>query len=78
MNLYNKLHISIIAILLLIIAFFAPSTHARTAESYATESLLSSGKWVKVSVNESGIHAITASDAKRWGFSGINSLKVFG
>lgn len=78
MTFNNKRYISFIAILILFISLSTQAIHAFPTGKYAEQSVLSSGKWVKVSVNESGIHAITASDAKQWGFSNINSLKIFG
>lgn len=45
---------------------------------YATESVLSDGKWVKVQVSESGIHQLTKSVLASWGFGDISKVKVFG
>ena len=46
---------------------------------YATSSRLSSGRWVKVSVTESGIYRVTPQQARDWGFSaGTEGLHVFG
>ncbi|MGN0213643.1 MAG: type IX secretion system sortase PorU [Muribaculaceae bacterium] len=60
-------------------AIFAfASSMAFDAEMYAKESRLASGRWVKISVPESGVYKITASDIKRWGFSDINRVKVYG
>lgn len=77
MKLYTRHIFSIIAALIMC---FAPASRvfALTADSYATESKLAKGNWVKIKVTESGIHAITASEASKWGFKNINSLKVFG
>ncbi len=52
-------------------AAFAPS-------AYADTSRLNSGRWVKIKVDESGFHQITADDARRWGFGDVSRLRVFG
>ena len=74
----NIKHIFFSIILISLITLSAQSVYALPSDSYASESVLANGKWVKVSVNESGIYSITANDAKKWGFSNINSLKIFG
>ena len=46
---------------------------------YAESSKLASGKWVKVSVTESGIYQITADDIRNWGLgSDLSQIHVFG
>lgn len=51
------------------------SAHAAT---YAESSVLSTGKWVKVKVDDTGLYQITASTLSSWGFSDITKVKVFG
>lgn len=51
---------------------------AFSIDSYASSSVLSSGKWVKVSVAETGIHLITDSQLRSWGFSDPAKVKVYG
>ena len=45
---------------------------------YADTSKLASGRWVKIRVNQTGIHQITAEDARSWGFSDLSRVHVFG
>lgn len=46
---------------------------------YAESSKLASGKWVKISVMESGIYQITADDIRNWGLgSDLSQIHVFG
>lgn len=46
---------------------------------YAESSKLATGKWVKISVTESGIHKITADDIRNWGLgSDLSQIHVFG
>lgn len=52
--------------------------HGFSTESYAGSSRLAEGKWVKVSIDESGIYRITPDNLRQWGFSDINAVRVFG
>jgi len=47
-------------------------------DRYADNSVLSSGKWVKISVEETGIHKIPYSKLTEWGFSNPSRVRVFG
>ena len=53
--------------------------HALEANYYAQDSKLASGKWVKISVMESGIYQITADDIRDWGLgSDLSQIHIFG
>lgn len=56
----------------------APKALALAPSTYAESSLLSSGRWVKVSVTETGIHQIPVSALRSWGFSDPAKVKVYG
>ena len=45
---------------------------------YASESVLNSGKWVKIQVAEDGIYKLTAADLKKMGFSNLDTVAVYG
>ena len=45
---------------------------------YASESVLNSGKWVKIQVAEDGIYNLTAADLKKMGFSNLDKVAVYG
>ena len=47
-------------------------------ERYAEHSILSQGKWAKISVSNTGIHQLTASTIKSAGFSDISKVKIYG
>lgn len=47
-------------------------------ETYAEKSVLASGKWVKISVKESGMHCISPSTLSKWGFSNPSAVRVYG
>ena len=52
--------------------------HALPTEHYAEHSVLSSGKWYKISVTQSGIHEISYSQLKNWGFSDPSRVRIYG
>ncbi|MCL2073224.1 MAG: type IX secretion system sortase PorU [Marinilabiliaceae bacterium] len=45
---------------------------------YSNSSVLSSGKWMKISVDETGIHKIPYSKLTEWGFATPAKVRVFG
>lgn len=46
--------------------------------AYADTSVLASGKWVKISVEQSGMHCITPATLKSWGFNDPARVRVHG
>ncbi len=52
--------------------------NSNISASYIQRSVLADGKWVKISINESGIHKIPYSSLKSWGFSNPSKVQVFG
>lgn len=57
---------------------FSQSIGAFNLSHYADSSKLSTGRWVKIQVTKTGMHEITADDARSWGFSDLSKLHVFG
>lgn len=51
---------------------------ALPTEHYASHSVLSSGTWYKVSVTQTGIHQISYSQLKEWGFSDPTRVRIYG
>lgn len=49
-----------------------------TGERYVSSSVLATGKWVRISVRENGIHKITHSELKKMGFSNPANVRLFG
>ncbi len=49
-----------------------------SAERYTRESVLSSGKWVKIKVAESGVYKITNSTLRSMGFNDPSRVRLFG
>lgn len=56
---------------------YTNSTNTSTSR-YASNSVLASGKWVKIAVSKEGIYQITPALAQQWGFSNFNNIKVYG
>ncbi len=48
------------------------------SEKYASNSVLASSKWWKISVTETGIHKIPYSSLTNWGFASPENVRVFG
>ena len=46
--------------------------------AYATKSVLAEGKWVKVSVKETGIYKLTYAELKKMGFSNPEKVSIHG
>ncbi len=58
----------------------ATTRRARAPETsrYADHSVLSSGRWVKISVPTTGIYQLTSDVVKEAGFTDINKVKIYG
>lgn len=66
-------------IIIAVISLVSPlAANAFPTETYAQSSVLSSGRWVKISVSETGLHYIPASTLRSWGFSDPTAVKIFG
>ncbi len=46
--------------------------------TYASSSVLASGKWVKISVSESGIHLISVAELRSMGFTDPSKVRIYG
>ncbi len=53
-------------------------TKADIVHSYAAQSVLKSGKWVKISVPQTGIYKITYEDLVKWGIPNPANAHIFG
>lgn len=51
---------------------------ALPAERYAASSVLGEGKWVKISVEQTGMHLISTATLRQWGFSDPSRVRVYG
>lgn len=48
------------------------------AERYASNSVLSQGRWVKIGITEDGVYRLTAADLRRMGFNDPPRVKLYG
>lgn len=62
----------------IIIAALAQTVAALDLSHYATESVLASGHWVKISVDDNGLYRIPASTLRKWGFSDPSKVRIHG
>ncbi|MCM1076084.1 MAG: type IX secretion system sortase PorU [Bacteroides sp.] len=66
-------------ILILLTVVTTPfSMRAFSTDIYSPTSVLSSGRWIKVSVEESGVHFISTSALRSWGFTDPSKVRIFG
>lgn len=54
------------------------SAGAFTPDTYATSSALADGRWVKISVSETGLHMVSVADLRSWGFTDPSRVRVYG
>lgn len=52
--------------------------NAFSLSTYTDNSVLSEGKWVKVSIPSSGVYMLTNTDLQNWGFSDPSKVNVYG
>lgn len=72
--LYKKIITSLFSLLMLL-PFGA---NALSPDFYPSGSVLGSGRWVRISITEAGIHQITYDQLRQWGFSNPEAVTVFG
>ena len=48
------------------------------AERYASNSVLSQGRWVKIGITEDGVYRLTAADLRWMGFNDPSRVKLYG
>ena len=77
-NFYTALIKQLTVIIIFIAAGSWNIISALDASAYTKQSVLSSGKWVKIKITETGIHAITKADISKWGFSDLSKIRIFG
>ncbi|MDE7421173.1 MAG: type IX secretion system sortase PorU [Muribaculaceae bacterium] len=80
MKLYNSIskYSAKIATTLSLAILTANGVSAADAEKYASSSILSSGKWVKIDISTPGLQTLTSQNLKNFGFSNPNSVYVYG
>lgn len=76
-NFSNTYFFRSVRMLVVIISMIIPTLSAH-ALSYAPQSVLSSGKWVKINVKEEGMQILTPTALKGMGFSDPSKVRVYG
>lgn len=71
----TKLQLACVALMAIFCACYAS---AFSTSMYATSSKLASGKWVKISIPESGMYEVTYDEMREMGFSNPENVKVYG
>lgn len=74
-NIYSLIRL---AAVVLTVAFCGMHAAALPINTYASSSVLASGRWVKVSVEEDGVYFIPVSQLRQWGFADPDAVNVYG
>ena len=75
----NNISTRIIYFLIGVIITISPiATHAFSLSKYSENSVLNEGRWVKISVPNSGVYMITNEDLQKWGFSNPSKVHIYG
>ena len=69
-------HISILIATLTALVMPWGAARAFDLSTYASNSVLAEGTWVRVSVTETGMHLITNEELRRYGFSDPSRVHV--
>ncbi|MBQ4292902.1 MAG: type IX secretion system sortase PorU [Muribaculaceae bacterium] len=67
-----------VSVITAILAMATAGAAAFDLSTYAQSSRLASGNWVKIKVEDSGLHLITTADLQAWGFSDPSKVRVYG
>lgn len=70
--------ISRLAVIMMAAIAMTPAVSALDLDHYAENSVLASGRWVKVAVPSSGLYKIPAATLRSWGFTDTSKVRVFG
>ena len=72
----NKIQLVLCTALMVLLG--TSSASAFDVSSYVTQSKLKSGKWVKISIPESGVYEITYDELREMGFNNPESVRLYG
>lgn len=53
-------------------------SRAGATQRYASQSVLSTGKWVKIAISSDGVYQLTATDLRSMGFSNPENVRLYG
>ncbi len=63
---------------IIVLSFLYAASLWADESRYASQSQLSSGRWVKIKVEKSGVYRLTTSDLKKMGFSDLSTVSIHG
>lgn len=73
-----KTVLRIFSVILLLALSATGTVRAFSPDSYTPSSVLAEGRWVKISVDRTGLYLISNSDLRSWGFSDPSKVNVYG
>lgn len=77
--LYKVMKTALSLISIIFIAALLPlKALSLSPDTYAPSSVLAQGRWVKISVSQTGMHLIPVADLRSWGFSDPSKVRVYG
>jgi hypothetical protein len=68
----------IVAVAALLLVGGVQASFAFSTDYYAENSRLAQGRWVKISVSQSGMYLLTEQQLRQWGFTDPSQVKVYG
>lgn len=71
-------HLARKIIILILLAVSPLASKGFDADTYASSSVLADGRWVKISVTETGMHLISNTDLRSMGFTSPEKVRVYG
>lgn len=79
-SLYRKINLFITLILCCsgLIVGSLQTASALGLDTYASDSRLSQGRWVKIAVDQTGMYLLTDKQLRAWGFSNPSNVNVYG
>ena len=77
-NTHQQRQISQFIVTIIVSIIASLPVFALPANHYAQQSVLSSGKWIKISTTEKGIHCIDATTLQSWGFDDASKVSLYG
>ena len=66
------------AAMMMVATCSVPAAQAFSTSHYASQSKLASGRWVKITIPETGVYQLTADDLAKMGFSNPANVRVYG
>jgi len=74
----DRKYVNLIPICFFLLASFTRAYAMNDGSRYAESSVLSSGKWVQLKVNKTGIYKLTYDDIRKMGFSDPAKASIYG